>query len=119
MFSWFKRKPKCYGNYKWETKCGVCEYTGKCIDSTNKYRCGIRFKLTNKDAPPPPLKQTNKIQLKLCDKQISLLLYLISYIQNDKDQLQRYIKMMFGKECSEKEIRELLAELRQALNIQR
>lgn len=119
MFSWLKRKPKCYGDYKWETKCEICEYVDKCIDFTNTYRGGTRFKLTNKDVPPVPPQQINKMKMELCDKQISLLLHLISYIQNDREQAQHYIKMMFGKDYSEKEIRETLSELRQELNIQR
>lgn len=57
--------------------------------------------------------------MKLCDEQISLILHLISYIQNDKGQAQRYMKMMFGKEYSEKEIKDLLSELRQEINLKR
>ena len=57
--------------------------------------------------------------MKLCDEQISLILHLISYIQKDKGQAQRYMKMMFGKEYSEKEIKDLLSELRQEINLKR
>lgn len=57
--------------------------------------------------------------MKLCDEQISLILHLISYIQNDKSQAQNYIKMMFGKEYSEKEIKDLLSELRREIDLKR
>lgn len=56
--------------------------------------------------------------MKFCDEQINLILHLISYIQNDKGQAQRYMKIMFGKEYSEKEIKDLLGKLRQELKIQ-
>lgn len=65
MFNWFKRKPKCYGDYKWETKCEICEYVDKCIDFTNTYRGGTRFKLTNDPIPNAPHKQLNKTQMTL------------------------------------------------------
>lgn len=54
--------------------------------------------------------------MKFCDEQMNLMLHLISYIQNDKGQAKRYIKMMFGKEYSEKEIKDLLSKLRQEIN---
>lgn len=61
MFNWFKRKPKCYGDYKWETKCENCKYVDKCIYCANTFRSGMRFKLTNKTAPPATPRQINKI----------------------------------------------------------
>ena len=57
MFNWFKRKPKCYGNYNWQMKCDICKYVDKCIDCTNSHISGTKVRFTNKPAPP---RQSNK-----------------------------------------------------------
>lgn len=57
--------------------------------------------------------------MKLCDTQISLILYIIGFVQYDKEQFQFYMSSMFGKEYSEEEIKNMMNELKKDINIQR
>lgn len=101
-------------------------YTKKC-----KY-CGKEFKSTQPNAEycskyhggkarseRQAAKKKQEIVIKLCEKQISSILDLISYVQCNIEQVQCHMKMMRGKEYSVKEINNLLSKLRKELKIQR
>lgn len=97
-----------------------CKYCGKEFKSTQpnaeycgKYHAG-KARTERKEA-----KKEQEMVIKLRNEQIIPMLYSISYIQNNIGQTQRYIKMMYGKEYSVKEINNLFSELRQELKIQR
>ena len=57
--------------------------------------------------------------MEFSDKQINMLLHLMSYTGNDKTEFIRYINSMFGKEYSTKEVSKLLEEIRTIINIRR
>lgn len=98
-------------------KCEYCGKEFKTTQPTTKY-C-VKYHAGKARTERKKAKKEQEIVIKLRNEQISSMLHSISYIQNNIGQTQRYIKRMYGKEYSVKEINNLFSELRQELKIQR
>lgn len=48
-----------------------------------------------------------------------LILYVISFVQNNKHDFQSFMISMFGKEYSIEEIKDMMTKLREDINIER
>ncbi|WP_270505558.1 hypothetical protein [Paraclostridium sordellii] len=96
-----------------------CEYCGKEFKSThdNAKYCS-KYHAGKARSERQAAKKKQEIVIKLSNEQISPILHLISYIQDNIEQAQRHIKIMHGKEYRVKEIKDLLGKLRQELKIQ-
>lgn len=56
--------------------------------------------------------EDNSYKVNLNEEQLDLLVNVIGFAQSDKKQFQKYMSMMFGKDYSNEEIKNILEQLR-------